>query len=41
MLQGVSNFEIKRVSKEINNEDLSKNFLGVFPSDRINKFIIF
>ena len=27
--------------KEINNKDINKNFLGVFPSDKINKFIMF
>ena len=41
MLQSILNFEIERVSKEINNNDLNKNFLGVFPSDRIIKFIMF
>ena len=27
--------------KKINNDDLNDNFLGVFPSDKINKFIMF
>ena len=41
MLRPISNFEIEKVFKEINNEDINKNFLGVFPSDKINKFIMF
>ena len=41
MRKGISNFEIKRVFKEINNDDLNKNFLNVFPSDKINKFVMF
>ena len=41
MSRGISNFEIEKVFKEINNEDINKNFLGVFPSDKINKFIMF
>ena len=37
MSRGISNFEIEKVFKEIN-EDI---FLGVSPSDKINKFIMF
>ena len=40
MLRGISNFEIENVFKEINNGDINKNFLGVFPSDK-NKSIMF
>ena len=36
MSRGISSFEIEKVSKEINNEDINKNFLCVFPSDKIN-----
>ena len=39
--KGISNFEIEKIFKEINNEDINENFLGVFPSDKINKFIMF
>ena len=35
------NFEIGKVFKETNNDDLNKDFLGVFPSDKINKFVMF
>ena len=41
MSRGISNFEIEKVFKEINNEDINKDFLGVFHSDKINKFIMF
>ena len=41
MLWGISNFETEKVFKEINNKDININFLGVFPSDKINKFIMF
>ena len=41
MSRGIFNFEIEKVFKEINNKDINKNFLGVFPSDKINKFIMF
>ena len=41
MSYGISNFEIERVFKEINNPDINKNFLGAFPFDKINKFIMF
>ena len=41
MSQDIFNFEIEKVFKEINNDDLNKNQLGVFPSDKINKFAMF
>ena len=41
MSRGISNFETEKVFKKINNEDTNENVLGVFPSDKINKFIIF
>ena len=41
MSKGISNFEIEKILKEINNEDINGNFLGVFPTDKINKFIMF
>ena len=34
-------FEIEKVFKEMNNEDINKKFIGVFPSDKMNKFIMF
>ena len=41
MWKGISNFEIEKIFKEINNSDISENFIGVFPSDKTNKFIMF
>ena len=41
MSRDISNFETEKVFKEKNNEDNNENFLGVFPSDKINKFIMF
>ena len=41
MSKGISNIEIKKLFKEINNDDLRENFLGVYPSNKINKFIMF
>ena len=41
MSKGISNIEIKKLFKEINNDDLNENFIGVYPSDKINKFIMF
>lgn len=35
---GVSNFEIEKTS---DNEHLENNFIGVFPSNRINNFVNF
>ena len=39
MSRGISNFQIEKVFKEINNEDINKKFLDVLPSDEINKFM--
>ena len=41
MSQAISNFETEKVFKEINNDNLNKNFPGFFPSDKINKFVMF
>ena len=41
MSKGISNTEIEKLFKEINNDDLSENFLSAYPSDQINKFITF
>ena len=39
MLKGISNFQLEKTIKEINDDDLSNNFFGVFPSDKMTKFI--
>ena len=36
---GISNFQIEQAFKKIDEEDLLNNFVGVFPSNYINKFI--
>lgn len=41
MSKGISNFEIKKIFKEIDHEDINENCLGVFPTDKIIKFFIF
>ena len=41
MLHGISIVKIERVCKDANNSDLNENFLGVFPSYKINKFTMF
>ena len=35
---GISNFQIEKAFKKINDEDLLDNFIGVFPSNYMNKF---
>ena len=39
MSAGISNFQIEEVFKNIEDEDIENNFVGVFPSNHINKFI--
>lgn len=41
MWKGISSFEIEKRFKKANNEDIDESFLGVFPSDKINNFIMF
>ena len=41
MSKGIYNIKMEKLFKEINNDDLNKNFLGVYPSDKVNKSIIF
>ena len=36
---GISNFQIQEAIKQINDQDLLDNFVGVFPSNYMNKFI--
>ena len=36
---GISNYQIEDAFKKIGDEDLLKNFVGVFPSNYMNKFI--
>ena len=41
MIKGRSNVEIERIFNETDDADLNDNFLGVFLSDKIKKFISF
>ena len=41
MLEGISNFEIEKVFKEISNEDINKHFLVLFSSGNLHKFVMF
>ena len=39
MSNGISNFQIEEAFKNIRNKDINDNFVGVFPSNYMNKFI--
>ena len=41
MSREITNFEIEIIFKEMNNADINDNFLVVFPSDKIKKFVMF
>ena len=41
MPKGISNFQIKFVIKNFQDDDMMKNFVGVFPANHMNKFIDF
>ena len=36
---GISNFQRENAIKNIGDDDLNDNFVGVFPSNYVNKFI--
>ena len=38
---GISNFDIEEIFNKGDNQDLLKNLVGVFPSDKMNKFFHF
>ena len=39
MIKGISNVQIPNAIRNIGDEDLNDNFVGVFPSNHLNKFI--
>ena len=41
MSKDISNIDINRIFNKLNNEDINLNFIGVFPSVKINKFVSF
>ena len=40
-MEGLSNFDIEEIFNKANNNDLLQNFVDVFPSDKMNKFLGF
>ena len=40
-MSGISNFDIEEIFTKTNNGDLFQNFVGIFPSDKMNKFLDF
>ena len=38
-MRGISNFQIGEAIKKIDDQDLLDNFVGVFPSNYMNKFL--
>ena len=39
MTKGISNLQIEKAFKELNDQDIDENFVGVFPANRMNRFI--
>ena len=39
MAEGISNLLIENALQNIDDEDINDNFVGVFPSNHMNKFI--
>ena len=37
--QGISILQIENAFNKLNNQDIDKNFLGVFPANNVNRFI--
>ena len=40
-MEGLSNFDIEEIFNKADNSELLQNFIDVFPSDKINKFLDF
>ena len=40
-MSGISKFEITEIFDKLDNKDLDENFVGVFPSDKMNRFFDF
>ena len=39
MSRGISNIQIEKAFRDLNDEDIDDNFAGVFPGNDINRFI--
>ena len=37
--KGISILQIENAFNKLNNQDIDKNFLGVFPANNVNRFI--
>ena len=40
-MDGLRNFKITEIFHKVDNKDLNQNFIGVFPSDKMNRFFDF
>ena len=40
-MEALSNVDIEEIFNKANNSDLLQNFVGVFPSDKMKKFLDF
>ena len=41
MSKRISNFQIQQAIKNLNDDDITKNFVGIFPAHHMSKFIDF
>ena len=41
MSKGISNIEIEKAFKELNDQDIDGNFVGVFSANHMNRFIAY
>ena len=39
MSKGISNIQIEKAFRDLDDEDVNDNFVGVFPANYINRFI--
>ena len=39
MSKGISNLQIEKAFKELNDQDINENFVGLFPTNHMNRFI--
>ena len=39
MSKGISNIQIEKAFKELNDQDIDENFVGAFPTNHMNRFI--
>ena len=41
MSKGISNIETEKTFKELNDQDIDGNFVGVFSANHVNRFIAY